>query len=470
MASRENTWHIEAILLNGLGKDDVASVQLREGEKHPEPVKPADLSGRSVEYLRAILEDLDHRHYEMLVCEEVIAEALPVLGELGIADAPARDLVEIDPEAWRSAFRLHYANWRSFFINILPKADHDDLIDRLDHLADSAAALDFDFSAAEWSRFLVAFVKAYRWASPEERKTIPEMMLPVLQARAISFYHELGGRSVAEMCGVLRDQAARVLAERDRQLVHEKTAAALRQRFLTPIRKTIEAEFLRLASALIERARAREQTAESYSTLADTFSQQAHTGGQADAFYSKLADWMAQRSRQLDEPGEADRLIDNARAMHQQWVPLAVYDELTAAWAREISPLTTQFLRRYNLFVTREMPRRNPARWRQLSRIYQRLAALGPSTTQLAQQKQAVIEPLLATAKEDNPETGQFKQLPEADFNRYLEMYRQLEKSVEQFHVTVLEGLAMQQAWMDEYGYDEPGEEMDVKEPLSQLE
>jgi hypothetical protein len=269
-----------------------------------------------------------------------------------------------------------------------------------------------------------------------------------------------GERSVAEMRSAVREQASLVLAERNRQFAHEKTAAASRQRLLVPIRKAFEAQFSQLAEVLIDRARARERAGELYGAAAEILTQHATADGEAADLYARLSDLMVQCTGHPEEVGEADRLIDNAVAMRRQWLPMAVYDELTVAWANETETLTRRFLRRYNLFVTNRLAERDPQRWRQMAGVYQRILTQSAMITRLGKRKNAEIGPVLAKAKEDDPEAGQFKHLAAGDFDRSIGIYRELEMNVEQFHVIVLEGLEMQSDWMDEYGYDEPGEEM----------
>ena len=177
-------------------------------------------------------------------------------------------------------------------------------------------------------------------------------------------------------------------------------------------------------------------------------------------FSTLISALMARADRTGDE-AEKDRLITHGLAIQQQWLPLGVRDDLLTAWSQALAAGGIKFGRRYNLFVANEIHYKSRDRWNQLWNQHQLLQSHSRRISEWGEVKNSTVKPLLDRAKLDVPGTGQFAPLKDSDYRSLEMIFQRLEQAVRRYHRALLEGLAMQQEWMDEWGYDEPGVEMD---------
>jgi hypothetical protein len=183
--------------------------------------------------------------------------------------------------------------------------------------------------------------------------------------------------------------------------------------------------------------------------------------------FSMLIEVLMERARRDGNATEQDRLITHGLAIQQQWLPMAVRDELLVEWQNALAPARLKFLRRYNLFATNEIHLKSHVRWTQLWARYSKLMSLEHRIREWATMKNATVNPILAIAKDDNAKTGQFGPLDEQPYQQLNDIYLHFEKLLREYHTELVCGLNMQERWMDEWGYVEPGTEMDRAGPIS---
>lgn len=184
--------------------------------------------------------------------------------------------------------------------------------------------------------------------------------------------------------------------------------------------------------------------------------------------FSILIERLMERARREGNAAEQDRLITHGLAIQQQWLPMAVRDELLVEWQNALAPERLKFLRRYNLFAKNDIHLKSHERWTQLWARYSKLMSLEHRIREWATMKNATVNPLLAIAKEDNAKTGQFGPLDEKLYQQLNDIYLHYEKLLREYHTELVCGLNMQGSWMDEWGYLEPGSEMDRADPISE--
>lgn len=184
--------------------------------------------------------------------------------------------------------------------------------------------------------------------------------------------------------------------------------------------------------------------------------------------FSNLIELLMRRARREGNAAEQDRLITHGLAIQQQWLPMAVRDELLVEWQNALAPERLKFLRRYNLFAKNDIHLKSHVRWTQLWARYSKLMSLEHRIREWATMKNATVNPLLAIAKVDDAKTGQFGPLDEKLYQQLNDIYLHYEKLLREYHAELVCGLNMQGRWMDEWGYVEPGTEMDRADPSSE--
>lgn len=184
--------------------------------------------------------------------------------------------------------------------------------------------------------------------------------------------------------------------------------------------------------------------------------------------FSRLIDALMERARIEGNEVEKDRLISHGLAMRQQWIPLATLDDLLPAWRAALTDDGIKFLRRYNLFVAREIHNLSRKRWALLWNQSSLIMSLHRRIEEWGVVKNEEVTPILNRAKQDDPVTGQFGPLTDDKYWQLDSIYQQLEKNIFKYHAELIRGLRMEGEWMQEYGYEEPGPEMDFKNTPSE--
>jgi len=183
--------------------------------------------------------------------------------------------------------------------------------------------------------------------------------------------------------------------------------------------------------------------------------------------FTTLIDTLMERARREENEAEQDRLISHGLAMQQQWMPLAVRDDFLLAWRAALDHPSVKFYRRYNLFAAREIHNVSRERWTLLWDQSSLIMSLHRRIEEWGIVKNEEVTPILNRAKQDDPVTGQFGPLAEDEYRQVDLIYQRLEENIYKFHAALIRGLRMEAEWMNEYGYAEPGAEMDFPKNAS---
>ncbi|QDU41276.1 hypothetical protein Mal4_56420 [Maioricimonas rarisocia] len=174
------------------------------------------------------------------------------------------------------------------------------------------------------------------------------------------------------------------------------------------------------------------------------------------AEYARLAADLVERARQTADAAVRERLIQLGESIQSQWLPLAIREDVLQTWYHELEPLRRQFDRQYNLFVARRLNRTLPERWTWLFRQSLRVRFWDKRTQSQAEQMNSRIRPLLQAAHPDRPGKEEFTLLEEDQSQSIESQLDQVADALRRYHCALLEGLEMQQRWLDENPTSEP--------------
>jgi len=183
-----------------------------------------------------------------------------------------------------------------------------------------------------------------------------------------------------------------------------------------------------------------------------------------EACFNRVIDVLMLRARLQGDEAEKDRLITHGLAIQQQWIPLSVRDELLTAWARALDLANKRYVRQYNLLVDHKIHDLSRDRWTQMWDHHQLLERLTRRVREWGAVKNTTMRPILIQAKQDVPDTGQFGPLEESAYAELELIFDRLETAIRRYHKTLLQGMAMQQEWMKEWGFEEPKAGMDLND------
>ena len=123
-----------------------------------------------------------------------------------------------------------------------------------------------------------------------------------------------------------------------------------------------------------------------------------------DIYFHILIGALVERALKQNNFAELERLAWHKEAIEQQWIPLAVRDDLLPAWKAALADDEVKFLRRYNLFVTRGIHEFAPERWTQLWRHWSKLSILHQRLMNWGDVMKETVTPVVDRARKTIPE------------------------------------------------------------------
>lgn len=178
----------------------------------------------------------------------------------------------------------------------------------------------------------------------------------------------------------------------------------------------------------------------------------------------RLAADVMKQAKQTADRAVCERLIQIGESIESHWLRLAIREELLQAWYRKLNPHRRKFDLQYELFVARALNRTSPKRWTRLFRQSLRVRFWDKRTRSRAEQMNARIRPLLQSTRPMPSSHEHFSPLTDEQLQFIESALDQVADALRRYHSALLEGLEMQQQWLDEGDKPEPDVTADVAE------